>query len=308
MALSTRKFASRADAALPKAAPVAPPITGLSPGRRAWLRLRRRPAAVASAVFLSGMALAAIIVPRAVQIDPYRQSLSDALLPPGSGGHLFGTDHLGRDVLLRLVDGARVSLAMGFVAVIIAVVVGGAIGLIAGFCGGWPDTVLMRLVDVQLTFPGLLFALVIVTVLGSGLMQAMIAIGIAAVPRYARVVRGSVLAARHELYVEAARSTGASNLRIVFVHIVPQVLGPVITLATLGLATAMLAAASLSFLGLGPQPPTAEWGLMLADGRKYLNVAWWLGVFPGLAIMLTVLAINLLGDALRDALDARSAA
>lgn len=308
MAISTHKFASRADATLPEATPVAPPVIGLSPGRRAWLRLRRKPSASAAAVFLGGMAAAALIVPRAVRIDPYQQSLRDALLPPGTVGHLLGTDHLGRDVLLRLMDGARISLSMGLIAVVIAVVVGGGIGLIAGFCGGWPDALLMRLIDVQLTFPGILFALVIVTVLGSGLTQAMIAIGIAAVPRYARVVRGSVLAARHELYVESARSTGASNLRIVFVHIVPQVLGPVITLATLGLATAILAAASLSFLGLGPQPPTAEWGLMLADGRKYLNVAWWLGVFPGLAIMLTVLAINLLGDALRDALDPRSGA
>lgn len=307
MALSTRKFASRADAtALAEAG--APQIVGVSPGRRAWRRLRRTPSALAAAAFLGGMAAVSLIVPRAVRIDPYQQSLSDSLLAPGTDGHLFGTDHLGRDVLLRLIDGARISLSMGFVAVVIAIVVGGGIGLIAGFCGGWPDTVLMRLIDVQLTFPGILFALVIVTVLGSGLTQAMVAIGIAAVPRYARVVRGSVLAARHELYVESARSTGASNLRIVFVHIVPQVLGPVITLATLGLATAILAAAALSFLGLGPQPPTAEWGLMLADGRKYLNVAWWLGVFPGLAIMLTVLAINLFGDALRDALDPRSGA
>ncbi len=307
MAISTHKSALPASAAeVPDAQQAAPRVVGLSPGRRAWRRLIRRPLAVVSGIFLIGLALVAVLVPRLVRIDPYRQNLLDARLPPGTAGHLLGTDHLGRDVLLRLIDGARVSLAMGVVAVVISVIVGGGIGLIAGFFGGWPDTVLMRLIDVQLTFPGILFALVIVTILGSGLTQAMIAVGIAAVPRYARVVRGSVLAARHEVFVEAARSVGAANGRIMFVHIVPQILGPVITLATLGLGTAILAGASLSFLGLGPQPPTAEWGLMLADGRKYLNVAWWLGVFPGCAIMLTVLAINLLGDALRDALDPRT--
>jgi ABC-type dipeptide/oligopeptide/nickel transport system permease subunit len=303
MATSTRKSALPASAA---ESPLATPLVGISPGRRAWRRLIRRPSAVASALFLAGMALAAVVVPRLVRIDPYQQSLLDARLPPGTQGHPLGTDHLGRDLLLRLIDGARVSLAMGFIAVVIAVIVGGGIGLIAGFFGGWPDSVLMRLIDVQLTFPGILFALVIVTILGSGLRQAMIAVGIATVPRYARVVRGSVLAARHEVYVESARCVGAASGRIMFVHIVPQILSPVITLATLGLGTAILAGASLSFLGLGPQPPTAEWGLMLADGRKYLNVAWWLGVFPGCAIMLTVLAINLFGDALRDALDPRT--
>ena len=261
---------------------------------------------MASAVVLLLLAAVAVIVPRIITIDPYRQSLADSLLPPGTAGHPLGTDHLGRDLLLRLIDGARVSLAMGFIAVGIAVIVGGFIGLIAGYFGGMTDGVLMRLIEVQLTFPGILFALVIVTILGSGLTKAMIAIGIASVPRFARVVRGSVLAARHELYVEAAKSIGASDRRVMFVHIVPQVLGPVITLATLGLANAILAGAALSFLGLGPQPPTAEWGLMLADSRKYLQVAWWLGVFPGLAIMIAVLAINLLGDGVRDALDPRS--
>lgn len=304
MAISTRKSVLPVSAAPERA----PQIIGVSPGRRAWLRLVRKPSAIASAALLVGMAGAAVIVPRLVRIDPYEQSLRDSLLAPGTAGHPMGTDHLGRDLLLRLIDGARVSLSMGFIAVVIAVLVGGGIGLIAGFFGGWPDGLLMRLIDVQLTFPGLLFALVIVTILGSGLTPAMVAVGIASVPRYARVVRGSVLAAKHELFVEAARSSGASDARIMFRHVVPQVLGPVITLATLGLGTAILAGASLSFLGLGPQPPTAEWGLMLADGRKYLNVAWWLGVFPGLAIMLTVLAINLLGDAIRDALDPRSGA
>jgi ABC-type dipeptide/oligopeptide/nickel transport system permease subunit len=304
MAISTHKSVS-----LPNdgdASARAPAVIGQSPARRMWGRLRRNPAAMASAVVLLLLAVIALIVPRVVTIDPYQQNLADSLLPPGTSGHLLGTDHLGRDLVLRLIDGARVSLAMGFIAVGIAVIVGGMIGLIAGYCGGVIDGVLMRLIEVQLTFPGILFALVIVTILGSGLTKAMIAVGIASVPRFARVVRGSVLAARHELYVEAAKSIGASDRRVMFVHIVPQVLGPVITLATLGLANAILAGAALSFLGLGPQPPTAEWGLMLADSRKYLQVAWWLGVFPGLAIMIAVLAINLLGDGVRDAIDPRT--
>lgn len=301
MAISTPRSVSVPDEAPARAAA----RVRRSPARRAWLRLRRNPAAVASAVVLALIGAIAVVVPRVIHIDPYRQSLADSLLPPGAPGHPLGTDHLGRDILLRLIDGARVSLAMGFIAVGVAVVVGGLIGLLAGYFGGVTDGVLMRLIDVQLTFPGILFALVIVTVLGSGLAKAMIAVGIAAVPRFARVVRGSVLAARHELYVEAARSIGASERRIIFAHILPQVTGPVITLATLGLASTILAGAALSFLGLGPRPPTAEWGLMLADGRKYLQTAWWLGVFPGLAIMLTVLAINLLGDGIRDALDPR---
>ncbi|MGI8687319.1 MAG: ABC transporter permease [Thermomicrobiales bacterium] len=304
MAISTHKSVSLpSDSDAPARAPA---VIGQSPARRMWRRLRRNPAAMASAGVLLLFAAVAAIVPRVVTIDPYQQSLADSLLPPGTAGHLLGTDHLGRDVLLRLIDGARVSLAMGFIAVGIAVIVGGLIGLVAGYFGGVADGVLMRLIEVQLTFPGILFALVIVTILGSGLTKAMIAVGIALVPRFARVVRGSVLAARHELYVEAAKSIGASDRRVMFVHIVPQVLGPVIALGTLGLANAILAGAALSFLGLGPQPPTAEWGLMLADSRKYLQVAWWLGVFPGLAIMIAVLAINLLGDGLRDALDPRN--
>jgi peptide/nickel transport system permease protein len=249
------------------------------------------------------VALAAIVVPLVVQIDPYQQNLMDSLLPPGSPEHLLGTDHLGRDVLLRLIDGARVSLSVGLIAVVISAGFGGVIGLVAGFRGGRVDRLLMRLMDVQLAFPGILAALVIVTVLGSGLDKAMLAVGLGGIPRYARIVRGSVLGLRHQLFVDAARSLGASDRRIMFVHIAPHTLAPLITLATLGLATAMLATASLSFLGLGAQPPTAEWGLMLADGRKYLRVAWWLCVFPGGAVPLSVLAINLLGDGVRDALD-----
>jgi peptide/nickel transport system permease protein len=273
------------------------------PWSRARRRLARNRLALFGAAVLVVIGAMAAVVPLVVPIDPYQQSLLDSLLPPGSANHLLGTDHLGRDVLLRLIDGARVSLSVGFIAVLISASLGGLVGLVSGYFGGKVDTVLMRVMDVQLAFPGILAALVIVTVLGSGLDKAMIAVGLGGIPRYARIVRGSVLSLKHLLFVDAARSLGASDRRIMFAHVAPHTLGPVVTLATLGLATAILATASLSFLGLGAQPPTAEWGLMLADGRKYLRVAWWLCVLPGAAVLITVLAINLLGDGVRDALD-----
>ena len=273
--------------------------TPAGPYRRAWWRLRRDRVAMAALFVLALLVVIAYLVPLAIAIDPYQQSLRDSLLPPGTAGHALGTDHFGRDVLLRLIDGGRVSLSVGILAVVISASIGGLIGLVAGYFGGWPDRILMRFIDVKLAFPGILLALVIVTVLGTGLEKVMIAVGIA------RVVRGSVLNTKNELYVEAARSIGAADLRIMFVHLVPQVLGPAITIATFGLATAILSIASLSFLGLGAQPPTAEWGLMLSEARKYLRVAWWLSVFPGLAIVTVVLSVNLLGDAVRDALDPR---
>jgi ABC-type dipeptide/oligopeptide/nickel transport system permease subunit len=275
------------------------------PYRRAWWRLRRDRMAMLSASVLILMGLLAYVVPLAITIDPYQQSLRDSLLPPGSPGHLLGTDNFGRDVLLRLIDGGRVSLTVGVIAVAISASIGGLVGLVSGYFGGWTDRILMRIVDVQLGFPGILLALVIITVLGSGLEKVMVAVGIGGIPRFARVVRGSVLNTKGELYVEAARSIGVTDLRIMFAHLVPQTLGAAITIATFGLATAILSIAALSFLGLGAQPPTAEWGLMLAEARRYLRTAWWLAVFPGLSIMIVVLSVNLLGDAVRDALDPR---
>jgi len=275
------------------------------PYRRAWWRLRKDRLAMLSGAVLILMALGAYVVPLLITIDPYQQSLRDSLLPPGTGGHVLGTDNFGRDVLLRLIDGGRVSLTVGVIAVAISATIGGLIGLVAGYFGGWVDRILMRIIDVQLGFPGILLALVIITVLGSGLEKVMIAVGIGGIPRFARVVRGSVLNTKGELYVEAARSIGVTDLRIMFAHLVPQTLGAAITIATFGLATAILSIAALSFLGLGAQPPTAEWGLMLSEARRYLRVAWWLAVFPGILIMLVVLCVNLLGDAVRDALDPR---
>ena len=275
------------------------------PYRRAWWRLKRDRLAIASAVVLGAIAILAYIVPLVIVIDPYQQSLRDSLLPPGSPGHVLGTDNFGRDVLLRLIDGGRISLTVGVAAVLLSATVGGLIGLVAGYFGGWVDRILMRIIDVQLGFPGILLALVIITILGSGLEKVTIAVGIGGIPRFARVVRGSVLNTKHDLFVEAARSIGASDMRIMFTHLVPQTLGAAITIATFGLATAILSIASLSFLGLGAQPPTAEWGLMLSEARKYLRVAWWLAVAPGVLIIAVVMCVNLLGDAVRDALDPR---
>lgn len=275
------------------------------PYRRAWWRLKRDRLAIFSALVLAAIAVVSYLVPLVITIDPYQQSLRDSLLPPLTPGHILGTDNFGRDILLRLIDGGRVSLTVGIFAVVISAAIGGLVGLVAGYFGGWPDRILMRIIDVQLGFPGILLALVIITILGSGLEKVTIAVGIGGIPRFARVVRGSVLNTKNDLFVEAARSVGASDVRIMFTHLVPQTLGAAITIATFGLATAILSIAGLSFLGLGAQPPTAEWGLMLSEARRYLRVAWWLAVVPGVAIIAVVMCVNLLGDAVRDALDPR---
>jgi peptide/nickel transport system permease protein len=208
-------------------------------------------------------------------------------------------------VFSRVVYGGRVSLLVGPIAVTIALVPGVLIGLVAGYYGRWLDSVLMRVIDVMLAFPGILLALGIVAVLGPSLTSLMIAVGIAAIPTYARLTRASVLSARENLYVDAARVVGARDAEILSRHILPNIVAPIIVVSTLGVGAAILVAAALSFLGLGSQPPTAEWGRMLSEGRQYLREQWWIATFPGVAIMLTVLALNLLGDGLRDALDPR---
>ncbi|TMG56779.1 MAG: ABC transporter permease [Chloroflexi bacterium] len=216
-----------------------------SPGpyARAWRRLRADPVAMATLIYLAALVVAVMAVPMLLAIDPFKHSLRDSLLAPLSPGHLLGTDQFGRDVLLRLVDGGRASLAVGFGAVAIATSLGSLVGLVAGMRGDWVDRVLMRLVDVELAFPGILLALIIVTILGPGLEKIAIAVGIGGMPRFARIVRGSVLSTKHELFIEAARSVGASDARVALVHVLPQVLGPVITIATFGLATAIFSIA-----------------------------------------------------------------
>ena len=267
-------------------------------------RLKRNPGAIAGAVVLTTMILLAAFAPMIAPYDPIAQD-STAIRAAPSAKHLFGADTFGRDIFSRVLYGGRMSLPVGFVAVSITAVVGVALGLIAGYYGGRIDTIVMRWVDLMLAFPGILLAMALVAILGTSLFNLMLAVGIAAIPEYTRVVRGTVLSAREAEYVTAARVSGTRDRAIVLRHILPNVLPPVIVLATLGIAGAIILGSTLSFLGLGIKPPTPEWGNMLSDGRSMMRHQWWVSFFPGLAIMLTVLAINLLGDGLRDALDPR---
>ncbi len=267
-------------------------------------RLARNRSAVVGAVVLAIIVLLAILAPVIAPYDPIAQDPSAIRAGP-SREHLFGADNFGRDVFSRVLYGGRKSLPVGLVAVAIAAVLGVATGLVAGYYGRWIDTLTMRCVDLMLAFPGILLAMALVAILGTSLSNLMLAVGIAAIPEYTRVVRGSVLSAREAEYVTAARVCGAQGRTIIVRHILPNILPPVIVLATLGIAGAIILGSTLSFLGLGIKPPTPEWGNMLSDGRSMMRHYWWVSFFPGLAIMLTVLAINLLGDGLRDALDPR---
>lgn len=249
------------------------------------------------------MALAALLAPVLTSYGP--NEFTPEVLQGPSRAHPFGTDELGRDVLTRVLYGARISPGVGLLAIGFACVIGTVLGLVSGYAGGVTDNVVMRGMDILLAFPGILLAIVIVATLGPGLRNAMIAVGVAFIPTFARVVRGDVLIEREKEYVAAARVLGASGARIAFREILPSVWGPIIVLSTLGVAGAILATAGLSFLGLGASPPTAEWGAMLSEGRNYLPDQWWIAVFPGCAIALTVLGVNLIGDGLRDTLDPR---
>ncbi len=267
-------------------------------------RFRRSKGAIAGLIIMIVLALAAIFAPIISPFDPIKIDPAKALYSPGSP-YLFGTDQYGRDIFSRVVYGSRISLVIGLISVGIAMVLGVTVGLISGYYGRWIDSVLMRLIDVMLAFPGILLALAIVSILGPSVRNMMIAVGISAIPEYARLTRGSVLSAREALYVDAARVIGVPNHTILWRHLLPNVVTPIIVAATLGVGSAILTAAALSFLGLGAQPPQAEWGRMLSDGRAYLQSQWWISTFPGLAIMVAVLAMNMLGDGLRDALDPR---
>jgi len=271
---------------------------------RSASQLARQRGAVVGLVILGVLALLALGAPWLSPRDPIRTAARDALQPPGSH-FVLGSDQFGRDVASRVLHGARISLTVGLISVSIAVTLGTPLGLVSGYYGGRLDALIMRIMDVLLAFPGILLALAIVSVLTPGLTNVMIAVGLSAVPGYARLVRASVLSARENLYVEAARALGGRDLGILARYILPNVVAPLIVTATLGLGTAILSAAALSFLGLGSQPPQPEWGRMLSEGRDYLREAWWISTFPGLGIMLTVLAMNLLGDGLRDVLDPR---
>ncbi len=274
----------------------------------AWRRFLRNRAAIAGGIVMIAIALVAIL---ADVIAPYSLNYYNPELfnsQPGEGGHLLGTDRVGRDVLTRLVHGARISLRIGFLAVAIAAIGGTLVGLVAGFFGGKVDWAISRVLDVLLAFPGILLAIVIVSTLGPGINNALIALGISAIPYYARVVRGTTLSARELVYVRAARAVGMRETRIMLRHVLPNIIGPIIIMATLGLASAIIAAAGLGFLGLGAEPPTPEWGLELAEGRRYLRTAPWVPAAPGVAIFITVMSINLLGDGIREALDPQASA
>jgi peptide/nickel transport system permease protein len=267
-------------------------------------QLRRNPLALSGGAIVGLLMLVAIAAPVVATHDPYDQNFQAALQGP-SREHLFGTDDVGRDLFSRVVYGARISLRVGLLSVAIGGGVGLIFGIVAGYYVGRVDSVIMRFMDVLLAFPGLLLALGIVAVLGPGLFNVMIAVGIGNIPVYTRLARATTLGIRARDYVTAARAVGCSDTRIMWHYVLPNAIPPVIVLATLGVAGAILTAASLSFIGVGAQPPTPEWGAILTLARQYLQRAWWFTLFPGLAIMVTVLAINMLGDALRDALDPR---
>jgi peptide/nickel transport system permease protein len=258
--------------------------------------------AVVGLVVLAALVLAAVF---GRQLAPYGVNAIDVAnrLQPPSGDHLFGTDELGRDIFSRVLVAARVSLQVGIIAVGISLVVGVTLGLVAGYYGGKVDSVIMRLMDMLFAFPAILLAIAILAVLGPGLTNAMIAIGIVYTPIFARICRASVLSVRDQVFVRAAKSIGARDVRILRLHVLPNVMAPLIVQTSLSLAFAILSEAALSFLGLGVQPPQPSWGRMLFDGRGFIEQAWWMGVFPGLAIFITVLAFNIVGDAARDALD-----
>ena len=270
---------------------------------RAWQLLLRDKRAVFSIILLTVIIFSTIFSSLISPYDPLSQEF-DILQPPSSV-HVLGTDDLGRDLFTRILIGARVSLFVGVVAVAISMALGVAMGLLSGYYGGWIDTLFMRYIDLQWAFPNFIIAVYLVAVFGAGLENVIVAIVLAFLDDFARITRGMVLSIREEDYVLAARSLGASDLRIMLRHVLPNAIAPIIVQATLSVSFAILAEAALSFLGLGVKPSTPTWGLIISDARSFFSRAWWLGIYPGLAIMITVLSINFLGDALRDALDVR---
>lgn len=273
-----------------------------SSGNRALRVLFKNPVAVASAIVLAVLVCAAIGAPWLAPYEPNRPSLGERLQPPSSE-HLFGTDHYGRDVLSRTIWGARTSLLVGVGAVSLGAIVGVLLGLVAGFFGGRVDSLIARIIDMLLAFPLLLLALCLVAVLGTSIWNVIVAAGVSTVPQFARVVRGSVMSIRELDYVNASRALGALRWRTMFKHVLPNAAAPIIVMSTLYMATVVILEANLGFLGFGIQPPDPSWGSIVNDGRGYLQSAIWVSVFPSVVITLTVLALNLLGDGLRDALD-----
>ena len=273
-------------------------------GALSWRRMVRHSSLVAGAIVAAIVVVAAVLAPYFSPHDPIEQAFSDQLLAP-SLAHPFGTDEFGRDIFSRVIYGARIALVVGVVADGIATVLGVILGVVSGYFGGRTDAWLMRIVDVLLAFPYLLLAMIVVAILGPSLVNAMVAIGVVYMPQFARVVRAAVLQVKEEDFVDAARAVGAGSSRILTRHVLPNVLSPIIVMATLTVGFMIVETAGLSFLGLGASPPTPEWGSMLATGRSFMLTAPWIATFPGVAILITVIGFNLIGDGMRDLLDPR---
>jgi peptide/nickel transport system permease protein len=302
MAVGTLSRPDLVDASVAAGRPDAP---------RAWRKLIRNPLVLLGALVLLVVVAAALAAPKVAPHDPARQSLLRRFTPPvwekgGNPAYPLGTDQVGRDILSRLIHGARISLLVGVSAVVVSLVVGVSLGLLSGFVGGRVDTAIMTIVDITLSFPQILLALAFVAALGPSLVTIIVVLGLTGWERYARVVRAEVLALREKDFVEAAHAMGASTVRTLVRHVLPNTFSSIIVLSTLQVAQAILQEAALSFLGVGSGSAYPTWGQMISLGRDFVTVAWWLPTFPGLAILLTVLAINLVGDRLRDALDPRS--
>ncbi|WP_284141075.1 MULTISPECIES: nickel transporter permease [unclassified Virgibacillus] len=277
-------------------------------GQRLWVdaltRIIKSKTSLIGLCIILLLIITAIFAPIIATHSTTDQSIVNRYQPPSSE-HILGTDELGRDIFSRIVYGTRISIQIGVISVGISLVIGVLLGGLAGYFGRWVDQIIMRIIDIMMAFPSILLAIALVAVLGKSLTNAMIAVGLVGIPQFARIVRATVLSVKETEYIEAARSIGAKHRRILFQHVLPNSLAPIIVQATLGIGTAILDAAGLSFLGLGAQPPTPEWGAMLSDGRAALQTAPWVVAFPGLAIFLVVLGFNLFGDGLRDALDPR---
>ncbi len=272
--------------------------------RDAWHRFRKNKSAMLALIILIGIILSAIFADF-IAPYPYDQQNIDHVFEGPSSQFLLGTDNFGRDILSRIIYGSRISLLVGFSSIFAAIIFGGILGAVSGYYGGRVDNILMRIMDVLMAIPGMLLAISLAAAMEPGLVNIVIAIAIADIPGYARVVRSSVLTVKEQEFIEAAQCIGTSDLRIIFKHIIPNCLAPIIVQATLGMAGAILSASSLSFLGLGIQPPNPEWGTMLAGAREYIRSHWHMTAFPGLAIMITIFSLNVLGDGLRDTLDPR---
>ena len=257
-------------------------------------------------IIIYGSVLAVLVVlslfaPYFAPYDPIQISMEGRKSP--NVDHIFGTDRLGRDILSRIIYGTKYSLSIGIISVSIGLIFGTTMGVLSAYYGGLVDTIIMRFIDALLAFPGILLALVVIAVLGPGLFNVMLAVGISTVPEYARLARGKVLSVMQLEYIEAIHSIGGSNIRVILKHILPNISAPITILATLQVGNAILVGSGLSFLGMGAQPPTPEWGLMTAEGRSFMSQAWWISTFPGIAILITVISINQFGDGLREAID-----